>query len=337
MDAGAVMTSTQVPGPVPVQLSRQEREHLVLVATCAPSVHNTQPWSFEESPRGLLVRADASRQLAVLDPDGRELRVSCGAAVQHLEVAARALGLDTQVRLLPDPADPTVLAELVFTRGQPPTDADVAAAVRTLTRHTHRGRFTGEPVSPALLTRLAAVVEAQGAVLRVVHPDELVEVEVLLSRAEQALQRLPGYVDELARWVRRAGDDPGTDGLPAAAVDHGTGRAESLQGRQFAASPPVRPTTPPVAEHPVVVLLSTAGDTPAEQVQAGRALSALLLAAAADDVLAQPLGQAVDTAWARTALNRLLGTLGAPQMLLRLGHGHSDPLTPRRPVGDVLA
>jgi hypothetical protein len=71
-------------------------------------------------------------------------------------------------------------------------------------------------------------------------------------------------------------------------------------------------------------------------VQAGRALSALLLAATEEGVLAQPLGQVVDVPEARWGLQRLLGTLGAPQMLLRLGFGVSVPVSPRRPVDEVL-
>jgi hypothetical protein len=36
-------------------------------------------------------------------------------------------------------------------------------------------------------------------------------------------------------------------------------------------------------------------------------------------------------------VQRLLGTVGIPQMLLRLGSGDAVPQTPRRPVDDVLA
>jgi hypothetical protein len=170
----------------------------------------------------------------------------------------------------------------------------------------------------------------------VVRSDELVEVEVLVSRAEEALLRVDGYQQELERWVwHGVPDENRGDGLPQEAVEHGTGRAESLPGRAFAGPIP-RPGDPPPAEQLTVVLLSSRADTPTDWVQAGRALSALLLTATQDGLLAQPFGQVMDLPSSRAALAHVLGIAGVPQMLLRLGHGASHPVTPRRPVADVL-
>jgi len=252
-------------------------------------------------------------------------------------VAARAIGFDTDIELLPTSSVPDVVARLRLSRGTPATDAEVAAAVAILHRHTHRGRFAEGQVPAELLDELRVAVEGQHGMLRVVQEDELVGVEVLVSRAEQSLLQTPGYTEELAQWVwhGKQSEDRG-DGLPLEAVDHGPGRAESLQGRQFGGAPLPRPDEPPAPEHPTVVLLSTLADSPVDWVQAGRALSALLLTATEHGVLAQPIGQVVDVPADRWALQRLLGTLGAPQMLLRLGLGASVPVSPRRPVSEVL-
>ncbi|MGB8649562.1 MAG: nitroreductase family protein [Mycobacteriales bacterium] len=318
-------------------LTAEEREHLVLMATCAPSVHNTQPWQFVPEPDGVLLRVDRSRQLTVLDPEGRELLVSCGTAVHHLQVAARALGLDTEVELFPDRHSRDTVARVRTHRGEPASDAEVASAVAILHRHTHRGRFTDEHVPDEVLERLRVAVEGEGGLLRVVRDDELVEVEVLVSRAEQALLQTPGYTGELSRWVwHEPPDEERGDGMPQAAVDHGPDRAESLQGRQFEGTPAPRPLEPPTPEHPAVVVLSTEADTPTDWVQAGRALSALLLTATELGALAQPIGQVIDVPKERMALQRLLGTVGPPQMVLRLGMGVSAPVSPRRPVDEVL-
>lgn len=312
-----------------------ELEHLLLMATLAPSVHNTQPWRFTPTHGGVLVVRDRTRQLAVIDPYGRQLLLSCGAAVHHLEVAARALGLDTAVHL--DLQDDTVAA-LSFTRGTAATAEDIAAAVAIPHRHTYRGRYLPEPVVDADLDQLRQVVELQGGWLRVVRDSELVGVKVAVSRAETQLERDPAYVAELGRWVWHSPVDEGrSDGLPQDAVDHGTDRAESLVGREYEGiAHPTEPTEPVEAEDPAVVLLGTSRDGPVQWVQAGRALSALLLRATELGLLAQPLGQVIDLPGPRRALADLLGVVGAPQLLLRLGHGTSSPTTPRRPVLDVL-
>ena len=64
---------------------------------------------------GIDLYADESRQLAASDPRGRNLVISCGAALHHLRVAARASGLRPEVVRLPDPADPGLLAQVRFT------------------------------------------------------------------------------------------------------------------------------------------------------------------------------------------------------------------------------
>ena len=51
---------------------------VVELASLAPSVHNTQPWRFTWDGETLAVHEDPSRALPVLDPTGRERRISCG-------------------------------------------------------------------------------------------------------------------------------------------------------------------------------------------------------------------------------------------------------------------
>ena len=56
--------------------------YVVSRAVWAPSVHNTQPWRFaaDGGPR-ISLHADVERRLPVADPDGREMMISCGAAL----------------------------------------------------------------------------------------------------------------------------------------------------------------------------------------------------------------------------------------------------------------
>ena len=78
---------------------------LVELATRAPSVHNTQPWYWCVDGERVSLFADFSRQLQYADPDGRDLLISCGAALHHLRVAAAANGWKAQVRRMPNPAN----------------------------------------------------------------------------------------------------------------------------------------------------------------------------------------------------------------------------------------
>jgi len=73
------------------------------VAGYAPSVHNTQPWRWRVSGDHMDLFADRERQLAVADPQGRLLTISCGAALHHTVVALAAEGWQAKVRRLDGP------------------------------------------------------------------------------------------------------------------------------------------------------------------------------------------------------------------------------------------
>jgi len=59
------------------------------LAVQAPSSHNSQPWRFRVREAEIELWADTSRQLHVVDPDARELTISCGAALFNLVCATR--------------------------------------------------------------------------------------------------------------------------------------------------------------------------------------------------------------------------------------------------------
>jgi hypothetical protein len=315
--------------PTPEQL-----RHVVQAASLAPSVHNTQPWRFVARAAALELHADPSRQLRVLDPDGRQLHLSCGAALFHARVAARALGLDVQVRLLPDPDSPTHLADLILTQGRNAREDEIRLATAILQRHTHRGAFDPRRLPDAVIDVLQAAAAAEGGRLQqVVWEDQLIELEVLLANADALEQRDAGYRAELAEWVHDSSLRP--DGIPTGAVGHAAG--SSLQQRDFTLSrSDFLDGSAPPPDRPAVVVLSTDDDEPRSWLRAGQALAAVLLRAADNGVQAQPLGQVTDVFAYRFGLRQTLGIQGMPQLVLRMGYAPRTALTPRRPVEDVL-
>ena len=58
-------------------------------AVLAPSGHNTQPWLFRVDGDAVDLYADRTQALPVVDPEDRELTISCGAALFNLRVALR--------------------------------------------------------------------------------------------------------------------------------------------------------------------------------------------------------------------------------------------------------
>ncbi|MBO0784056.1 MAG: hypothetical protein J2P37_35060, partial [Ktedonobacteraceae bacterium] len=62
----------------------EQLRFLLNYALLAPSEYNTQPWLFRVKENVIELYADTSRRLPVVDPDGREMIISCGAACYNL-------------------------------------------------------------------------------------------------------------------------------------------------------------------------------------------------------------------------------------------------------------
>ena len=313
-----------------------DSDTLLTVVGCAelaPSVHNTQPWTFTAHGDAIEVCAERSRQLRVLDPAGRDLAISCGAAIEFAELAVRALGSDCTVSLLPDPDDPDLLAVLeVADRGMPDEDAKVLAEAMPM-RYTDRGPYDATPVPAELISFLASGVLERGAWLRVLdrEGDRLAVIQALAA-AEAAEATNPDYRNELATWIR---GQTGPDGIPTAAL----GGVESnvvtdVPRRDFTGANlhphPADFDEPPRVERDTLLMLGTDADTELDWLRAGRALGWLLLSLTVAGLSSQPLGQALDIEATRTRLERELGVISHIQLLLRIGRGHGQPTTGRR-------
>jgi hypothetical protein len=319
-------------------MNLEELELVTTFASLAPSVHNTQPWQFVMVDHTLEVRADPTRRLTVLDESSRQLHMSCGAAVEFARLAIRALGYSCIVRLTPRADDPLLMATLTLgsrSAAAPEEKRLYDAAPR---RYTDRGSYDDKQVPPVVLSRMAELAGDVGCWLQPLNrPGDRLLAAVLLEKAEAIETQDPRYREELRRW-RRVGD--ADDGVPDAALPSWpedrvsdmplrdfTGREQPQGGRHG-----LRPDV----ERDTLVLIGSDGDDRLSWLRTGRALAAVLLIATDAGLATQPLGQVTDLTATRVHLQRGLGLLGYPQLLLRMGYGHGRPTTGRRPVDQTL-
>ncbi|MTL13667.1 hypothetical protein GL307_19415, partial [Nocardia seriolae] len=159
----AILDLDAVPDPDgrAVRPGRDTLTAAVTLALRAPSVHNTQPWSWRLSDHTVHLYADESRRLSHADPDSRQLLLSCGAALHHLTVAMRAFGWRAHIRRFPDPADRRHLAAVEFGRARP--DAVSIRLARAISRRrSDRRRFTEGVLPRGEAAAIAAAGTAPG-------------------------------------------------------------------------------------------------------------------------------------------------------------------------------
>jgi hypothetical protein len=302
-------------------------------ATAAPSIHNTQPWQFRPHGRDIEVFVDRARQLEVIDPDGREMLVSVGAALFNLRLAVRAQGYRARVRLFPDPAVPDLVARLTIDDAAAPPDGVLALARVIPRRHTNRRPFARRPVPYGRLEQLSSAASAEGTALLVADPALRAGVLSLTRTAETRMRSDPRYQAELAAWTTPGGLGR-RDGVPREAFGP-RDRDGALPLRDFALGNRAPTALVNFEQDPTLVVLFTTGDTPADWLRAGQGLQRVLLTATLHGLAATPLSQIVEVPRLRSLLAD--GVTGqVAQTILRIGYPTSTArATPRRPVEEV--
>jgi hypothetical protein len=331
------MTTTTLPGDIAQQL--------IDAAVWAPSVHNTQPWWFGTDGSALTLHADPERRLRAGDPGGRQMLISCGAALFTLRLTARHLGRIPEIRLPDDPDQPGLLAEVTMGARVPATPEEERMYARIRTRRTHRGGFTAEPLPTGLLSALGNQAHIEGAVLRVIADPRARLAMAALSQTAEQIQRMdPDHVAEMARWAPAPGSHR-SDGVhddayprrPEHTEPHFATR-DFARGLGWGTPAPERPDTPGTASGTVpgvTVVVMTRGDGRQDRLRAGQALQRILLRAAEDGVSAAFHTQALELPELRELIRARLCGGDHPQLILRLGRTRHTVPGVRRPAADV--
>jgi hypothetical protein len=279
------------------------------------------------------VYADWGRRLEAIDPTGRELLISVGAAVFNVRLALREQGRVPMVRLLREAAEPDLVARVVPGRSATAgaNVAKLAAAIPK--RHTNRRPFAPVVVPPALLEELAAAAEVEGASLSVAGAAGRSAILGLVRTAEQRLRAQGMYRGQLTDWTpptRRR-----RDGVPPLAFGPWDA-LEALPLRDFGlAEPELRRPSERFEPYPTIVVLSTHEDNRDHWLQAGQALQRVLLLATVHGLAATPMSQPLEIPALRELVTDF-ATGSWAQLILRLGYAQPTTPTLRRPLADVL-
>lgn len=334
------------------------RRHVLSYAMLAPHAHNLQSWSVDLSePNVILLYCDLERLLPHTDPLSRQVLISHGTFLELLDLAARELGLRADIVLFPQGVfnaqalDARPVARIALS-AQPDVARDPLFA-QVLARHTNRSAYDATRLVPSAAVdamrraagpdvtvgftgsdQTALAAQHREIAIRAWHielttPRTVMESMHLLrvGTGEVAkyrdgislLEPLPVALDRLGMLDRKAPPD---------------GQNLEVQLKGFNAN---------VATTPGFWWLSTANNSRAAQIAAGRAYVRAQLAATAQGLSFHPLSQALQEYPEQAALYQAVHALtGAAaqghtlQMWVRVGYAPAKGPSPRRPLQALI-
>ena len=292
--------------------TRTRFEALTLAVTTAghaPSIHNTRPWRWHAASDRLDLHLERSRLLDITNPDDRLAILSCGASLHHARVSLATQGWCADVARLPDPAKPDHLASLRVSRTAPVPVERLMAPRATAIRPPHSDRRppTGRSMPPARLDPIVAAVAAEGALLYVLDPEQVLDLASAAGQAQRAKAGDVAWQAEMGYWavgIHLAEGGVADATLPPRHDSHRWG-------------------DPPVGGRPDrsanFAILYGRGDQAEDWLRAGEALSAGWLTASEIGLSVLPLSATLDMIGTRKAMRLLLASVGFPYLVLRLG------------------
>ena len=279
-------------------------EFVAEVAAHAPSIYNSSPWWFSTVDADICVRADSERTVPIVDPAGRELTMSCGAAAFTVRIALRYLGLIAQATVLPEPGIPNLVVKLTWgEERKQPSDYERRLFDQIAARRTHWGGFSTDRLPGGLMSTLTEAAARENATLRIMTDDDhRAAILAVVAAADCAFGLDKARVAEEAKWM---------PSVPGPTADRGWG-----------ARPQAETTEP--GSPGVVAVLTTPGDERVDWIHAGQALQRVLLVAGSNRVSVAMDATALEFGHLRQFIGSEIVGGDSPQMVLRFGlTGHA--------------
>lgn len=310
----------------------------VRLACRAPSLHNSQPWRWVADRGALHLFADRSRLLPAADSAGRDLLLSCGAALDHLRVAMAGAGWETTVERLPDAQEPDHLAALTFHRSEAATGAQRRRADAIPRRRTDRSPYEAPAKWSEVEPRLRSSVVAHDVLVDVVQDSDRLTL-ALASRLTETLREYDDtYQAELEWWTSPYADG---EGIPPEALPVESASSHTDVTRFFPSGGRDYHGHAIGDDQAKILVLSTHEQADRLDVlRCGEALSAVLLEGTVAGLASCTLTHLTDSTLHCDVVRSLTGAIGSPQVLIRFGWATAAteprPMTPRRPLAEVL-
>ena len=323
-------------------LNPDEKEILIL-ASLAPSGHNTQPWFVQYiEPYHWIIGNDRTKWLPAVDPTQRETMLSIGAFIQNLEYAAGSFGYVCHWNLIATTNQDDRVMEVSLTKEATRNTFDIE---KIKTRRTVRSNFLSDNLKKEDLNYL---IDSDFIHYR---PAASPESQFISEQTIEA-NRLQAYRDpaqrELADWIRFSSQDANAhqDGLTTAGMEiegFSGWVVRNFYGKENVMKPDFRERgidqiKQEVSESAGWILITSKDNSVATLLETGRRMQRLFLKVRERSIALHPMTQILEEPSTQKQLNSAVGINENIQFILRIGYVKDYPLpvSLRRPIEGII-
>lgn len=309
---------------------------IVEQALRAPSGHNSQPWLVKITPNQIMITADYSRSLTVVDPLHRELFISLGCLAENICIVASTKHYQTQVEL----NDKGQIMIHLTRSPQLPVDPLANYVIKQQSNRSlyHGGNITRQqrtvlttmPLYPNIDCHLYPRDTEQFNLIR-----ELILAGNTLQMADKR------FITELKQWMRLNKKHAQTtnDGLSYAifgAPNLPLFMVKPIMACFLKASIQNRQDDQKIKSSSDFMLLTTQQNTKKEWINVGRSWQRLLLACTANQISYAFMNQPIEANKLCIEMQQRLHLTTLPSIVLRLGLANVQPYSRRKPLQACL-
>lgn len=329
--------------------SEEKGTFLLNYAILAPSIYNTQPWSFNVSGDEILIFADESRWLKIADSNKREMYISIGEALENLIVAADHFGYNSTVSYLAE----SDLSESDFLKSDLPESYHPVARVSlqldaassmdpslfsaiTSTNSSNRSIETpdGQIEQKAMKRDIEALMDLMAlntdqdiGIILSDDPEIKKRLLNLTEEADRSMYSNVTFKSELGHWLSRGAMGP--TGVRAKIDQIKVAFLDSVPDQ-------IKEDKETINSSLYLGFVTSEKNDAQSQLKAGRVYERFRLSATSAGLSLQPMNRALQAVETESEAKGLLNGSFVQQIFCLDIVGPANELTPRRPMEEVL-
>jgi hypothetical protein len=341
------------------------RVRLVAAGLLAASNHNMQPWIIRldrSDPMTFRLYADSSRMTKEVDPDARQMMISQGTFLEYAAEAGEKEGYHADIRLFPDGTydeahlaesmDQKPVAKITLTKTQAKNNALYDAMFLP---DTNREAYRADGLSAAQSSALTTLSTVDGVSVRLFqdrgnlariggYAMQSAKIEAGVSRVMEESNVIfrPNEAKKNQYRYGYSVEGQGTSGFMKNILQGLVTLFPSMNTGKAASQNFINYTQTSVDHTPAYVMITTVGNSRAEQVESGMLYSRLVLTGHTLGLAMQPLSQVLEEYPEMSVpyaefKKSYAPTGGTVQMLFRVGlPTKTAPVSMRRDVQSLI-